>query len=132
MPIYIHNFFSACNNQYVKDIDKIEQLTRAIEIIQLLRETSQKLKESTENILGNNDFERADDEFVEDCEEINKDEIILPIYNHSQLNKSIKDRVLLLNEKHKIFLKNLLIKIKNNFFKLYMVQVELENHLTHN
>jgi hypothetical protein len=105
---YIHNFSDACNNQYVKDIDKIEQLTRAIELIQLLRETSQKLNEVTENILDINDFERADDEFVEDYEEIDNDEIILPVYNHSQLNKSIKDRVHLLNEKQK----NIFEKVK--------------------
>ena len=34
-----------------------------------MRETSETLKDSSENILGNNDFEKADDEINEDYEE---------------------------------------------------------------
>jgi hypothetical protein len=63
---YIHHFTNACNNPYIHEIEKTDQLARAIELIQPLRETSETLKETTENILGNNEFERADDEIVDE------------------------------------------------------------------
>ena len=40
---YIQHFSNALNNEYVKEIEKTDKLTRAIELIQLMRESSESL-----------------------------------------------------------------------------------------
>lgn len=67
---YIHHFTNVINNPYIKEIEKTEQLSKAIELKKLLRDTNETFKFTTENILDNNDFERADDEIPHDYEEI--------------------------------------------------------------
>jgi phosphomannomutase len=105
-------------------IDKTDQLARAIELINILRDNSQTLKASTGNILENNDFERAEDEIADDFTEEN-DNLLQQetdnTYNHLELNKSIIDRIKLLNEKQKnIFnkVKNKLISNNGQFFQI--------------
>jgi hypothetical protein len=121
---YIHHFTNACLNEYIKMIDKTDQLARAIELINILRDNSQTLKASTGNILENNDFERAEDEIADDFTEEN-DNLLQQetdnTYNHLELNKSIIDRIKLLNEKQKnIFnkVKNKLISNNGQFFQI--------------
>lgn len=111
---YIHHFTNACNNEYIKIIEKTEQLARAIELINILRDSSQTLKATTGCILENNDFVRADDEIADDLIDETDNLIQLETdnnnYNHLELNKSIVERIKLLNEKQK----NIFNKVKSN------------------
>jgi len=119
---YIHHFSSACDNEYIKEIEKTDQLTRAIELIKLLRDSSESIRNTTENILGNNNFERADDELDDESNEKEIDAEIIPPYNHAELNQSILHRVNCLNnEQKKIFNKvksQLTSPNKNQFLQI--------------
>ena len=109
---YIHHFTNSINNDYVKEIEKTDQLTRAIELIKIMRDTSEVLTNSIQNVLEND--ERADDEIIEDVEDEDNNHEIVPTYNHTQLNKSILDRVKLLNFEQKQVFNKVKLKLTSN------------------
>ena len=100
---YLDKFKLAAQNPYLIDIEKTTQLNRAIELINLLRDSDQPFRESTGSILENNDFERANDE-LEEYPDDNQPEPLIENdqTNINKLNATINERVLLFNEKQKI------------------------------
>jgi hypothetical protein len=115
---YTTNFNGAAQNPYLKQIDQIDQINRALELIAALNESDRNIRELivNENDSQFNEFERAGDEVNDEIsdftcgdEQTNR----FDFSQHNKLNASISDRAKLLNEKQKLIYDKVRSKLSN-------------------